>query len=135
LSGDVDSKNLGKKPANRECPICHRKSVGPEKGPTSKRWYFPSKKKCHNCTSLEYRVFNQINANKRILIKSQKQADAVFPLVVLDIDNDELVGMYHDFRSLRRGLNKYRANNLRSKIKIIDKKYRDFTDYFQVPSL
>ena len=107
LSGDNDSKNLGKRPPNKECPVCGRKSPAPET--SFGKWVFPPQKKCHNCTSLEHKVFKQINANKRILIKSQKQADAVFPLLVLDIDNDELVGIYHDFKSLRRDLNKYRS--------------------------
>jgi hypothetical protein len=126
-----DSENHNKRSPNKKCPVCGRKAVAPEM--SFGKLVFPPKKKCFNCTSLEAKVFKQINANKRILIKSQKQAEAVFPLTVLDLTNDKLIGKHDDFKSLRENLNKYRTDNPKSEIKIIDKKYHDFTPFFQIP--
>jgi hypothetical protein len=117
---------MAKKPPNKICPKCGRKSLAPEGGPA---WFFPKNKICQNCTSLKFGYFYEINANRRPLIKTVEQSQAVFPLSILDMTENELVGVFRDFKSLKRRLNGYRADYPRSRIKIIDKKYHDFTDY------
>jgi hypothetical protein len=118
---------MTKRPRNKICSKCGRRSIAPEGGPN---WRFPKNKMCFNCTSFLFEVFDQINANLRPLIKTIEQSKAVFPLIVLDTTENKSLGMFGDFRSLRRKLNMYRADYPKSKIKIIDRKYHDFTDYF-----
>lgn len=120
---DKDSK----RPPNKICPVCGRRSLAPEKRDND--WYFPPKKICYNCTSLEFGDYDEINANRKILIKSTKEEKAVFPLKMFDINDNTHIGNYNDFKTLRNELNMYRSHNPDSKIKIIDTKFHDFTDH------
>lgn len=93
----------------------------------------PSKKNtCYNCTSFDFESFNDIIANRRIVIKSKNEADTVYPLRVVDMTRGTVVGSYNDPKTLRRSLNFYRAENEKSKVKIVDKKWHDFTEYFGI---
>jgi hypothetical protein len=119
-----------KRPPYRICQICGRKRAAPEK--SLGKWRMPPKKKtCYNCTSIQFDDFNDIIANRKILIKSKKEAEAVFPLRLLDMTNNKLIGNYNDSKSLRKSLNLYRAENPKSETKVIDGKYHDFTEHFR----
>jgi hypothetical protein len=117
------------RPPYKECEVCERKMVAPEKGPGG-RWTVPPKKVCNNCTSFLNKVFKYMNANRRILIKTKKEEVAVFPLLIINIPKSELIGTYHNFESIRNVLGKYREEIAKLNVKVIDRKYHDFTDYF-----
>lgn len=116
------------RPKNRKCPVCGRMAVAPEQ--YFGKWVFPPQKKCKNCTSLEFEVFEQIRANRKLKIRSQEQAESSLPLRVLDMTNKRLLGLYHDFPSLTKNLSKYRKENPKSRIKVIDTKFHNMTPYF-----
>ena len=119
------------RPPYKVCKICGRKRVSPEM--RLGKWVMPPKKNtCYNCTSFDFESFNDIIANKRIVIKSKKEADTVYPLRVVDMTRGTLIGIYTDPKTLRRSLNFYRVENEKSKIKIVDKKWHDFTQYFGI---
>jgi hypothetical protein len=120
-----------RRPQNRTCTVCGRKAISPEK--SDGKWYFRSTQKCTNCIMLENNYFNEISKRKGILPKSVKESEAAFPLLVLDVTKNELIGKFDDPKVLRKKLNFYRAENLNSKILIIDTKFRDFTEYFNIP--
>lgn len=92
--------------------------------------------KCNNCIALQSRTFDDLNVKRKKLIKSKDEMVAIFPLMLLDIRKDQLIGTYKDFRTLRRKMNEYLDDNPKSKdsIKIIDRKYHDFTDHVIYPS-
>ena len=79
----------------------------------------PKKNTCYNCTSFDFE-------------SSKKEADTVYPLRVVDMTRGTLIGIYTDPETLRRSLNFYRVENEKSKIKIVDKKWHDFTQYFGI---
>lgn len=131
----MESKRLTerqKRPPYEVCKFCKRKTVAPEK--IGDRWRSPPLKKCNNCIALQSRTCNDLNVNRKILIKSRKEEQAVFPLLILDMMYCNLIGIYNDFKQLRRNLNKHLEDYPKSKIKIIDRKYHDFTDYIIFPS-
>lgn len=74
--------------------------------------------------------YSLIRANKRIKIKTVEQANKAFPLYVIDMTENEYVGRYDDFASLRKDFSLRRDECPNCKIKIMDTKYHDFTDYF-----
>jgi hypothetical protein len=117
---------MDKRPPNRICPVCNRKMLAAEK--SLGKWFFPHKKICYNCTSLESACFGYIRANKKVLIKSNEELR--FPLLILDFERDKLIGQHNDVEKLKSRLVEYRKSNPLAVLKVIDTKYRDYTDNF-----
>jgi hypothetical protein len=91
-------------------------------------WVFPPKKICYNCTSLENAVFEYIRANKKVLIKSNKEIK--YPLLILDLESNKLIGQYNDLEKLNTRLVEYRKANPLAVLKVVDTKYKDYTGNF-----
>ncbi len=66
------------------------------------------------------------------LIKSKRESEAIFLLLVLDRTKNKIVGRFTDAGKLRDRLNSYRSDNPLSTITVIDEKYHDFSGYFLV---
>lgn len=118
-----------KRPKNRICKICNRKNISAEKS-SDGTWHFRLKPICTNCSMLQDRFFDQINKGKRLIIKSVDQAEKVFPLFVLDITYNELIGKFYDAKTLKMKLEEYKIEYPKSEILIIDIQKHDYTEYF-----
>ena len=119
-----------KRPANKICPVCQRKTLAPEGGPN--HWRFPPKKLCYSCINLLHGNISDIKTNKKILVKSVKQSEAIFPLYIFDLDMNQIVGKFNDFESVRKELKELEETFPTFKFKVVDTKYHDFTDFFNI---
>jgi hypothetical protein len=115
---------------NKICPVCKRKSLAPEK--SGGRWYFPPKKICYNCVEFLNNGYDKVNANRRILVKTVKESEAIFPLTAFDRTENTYLGKFNDFESLRKELKEYTKTYPASDIRVIDDKYHNFADFFKV---
>jgi hypothetical protein len=120
-----------KRPPNMVCKNCRRKAIRPEK--IGGKWHFRSVPLCTNCLMLMNNYIDEISRGKRKPIKSVKEAEESFPLLMLDSSTNEYVGIFDNPKDLRKKLNSYRAENPNSEVWIIDMKFHDFTKYFIVP--
>jgi hypothetical protein len=119
-----------RRPPNRRCKNCGRKAIQPEK--TGGEWHFRSVPLCTNCFMLVNNYIEEISKGKRKPIRSVKQSEESFPLLMLDKSMNSMVGLFDNANDLRKELDSYRADNPDSEIWIIDMKFRDFTDIFIV---
>lgn len=93
-------------------------------------WGFPPKKDiCDSCLSLEYDEFKSVRTNKKRLIKSDKEADALLPLMMID-DAKKNTQLYRDLKSLREDLERFDEGYRKSNIRIIDRQFNNLNDYF-----
>jgi hypothetical protein len=121
-----------RRPPNKICKNCGRKAISPEKA--GGKWHFRSVPLCTDCFMLMNNYINEISKGKRKPIKSVKESEEAFPLLMLDRSMNKSVGLFDNPKDLRKELNFYRAENPDSEILIIDVKFRDFTDIFIVHS-
>jgi hypothetical protein len=82
---------------NRICPMCKRKCLAPERG--NGNWTFAKLKVCFNCRSFKYGSYDRIHANKRLKIKTVRQANNSLRLYLIDMTRNELLGTFEDFWS------------------------------------
>ncbi|SRR5215203_5674162 len=119
---------VSEKPPNRTCKWCGRKMVAPEM--MHNGWGFPSKKEvCDSCLSLEYDEFKSVNTNRKVLIKSDKEAEALLPLMMIN-DAQKTTKLYYDLDSLREDLKKFDEGYRKSNIRIIERQFKNLNDYF-----
>ena len=117
-----------KRPPNKICKWCGRKKVTAEM--MHNGWGFPPRKDiCDSCLSLEYNDFKSVRTNKKRLIKSDNEADALLPLMMID-DAEEKTQLYRDLKSLRKDLQKFDEGYRKSNIRIIDRQFNNLNDYF-----
>jgi hypothetical protein len=117
-----------KRPPYKRCKWCGRKKVAPEKGLTG--WISIYKKDiCDTCLSLEYDEFENVRTKKKRLIKSDKEAEDLLPLMMID-DAKKKTKLYSDLRSLRKDLEKFSEEYRKSRIRIIDRQYHNLNDSF-----
>jgi hypothetical protein len=118
-----------KRPLNKICPYCKRKSLAPEG--KSGDWWFPPKKVCSNCVEFIHGKPSNIKANRRVLVKAVSEAEAIFPLYLFDLRTDELLGIFDStFEAVRQYIRKYLEQFPEARLLITDTKYRNFTDFF-----
>jgi len=77
--------------------MCKSKCLAPEGG--NGNWTFAKLKVCFNCRSFKYGSYDRIHANKRLKIKTVRQANNSLPLYLIDMTRNELLGTFEDFWS------------------------------------
>ena len=117
-----------RRPPNKRCKWCGRNKVAPEM--MHNGWGFPPKKDiCDSCLSLEYDDFKYVRTNRKRLIKSDNEADALLPLMMID-DAKGKTYLYTNVNSIKRALKRYDEGYRKSNIRIIDRKFYNVNDYF-----
>ena len=128
------SRQPPNKPRNRICKKCGRRSVAPETTRRGGEWKEKGRQICTNCSLLDMGSISAISLRKRRLKKSVRESMEVFPLRILDRSLEVNVGIFYTPEDLKKELNSYRAEHPKSDIRIIDKKYHDYTaDTLDVP--
>ena len=84
---------------------------------------------CKSCASLEYDDFKNVSTNKKRLIKSDDEVDALLPLMMIDDAKGE-THLYTNVNSIRRALKRYDEGYRKSNIRIIDRQFYNVNDYF-----
>lgn len=122
------------RPSNKICIECGRRSVAPETTSRGGEWKFRGLQVCTNCIFLRNGNIDAIALRKRRLTKSIQESREVFPLRILDRSLNKDLGLFDNPEELRKKLDSYRKDHPKSDIRIIDKKYHDYTaDILDVP--
>ena len=112
----------------KECIWCWKGMVSPEK--MYNEWRVPRNKiLCDTCLSLEYDDFKSVRTKRKILISSDKEAEAHLPLMMID-DAKGKTELYYDIKSLKKDLKKLDEGYRKSNIRIIERHNKNLNDYF-----
>jgi hypothetical protein len=78
---------------------------------------------------LEYDEFKSVRTKKTRSIRSDKEAEALLPLMMID-DAKKKTKLYSDLDSLRVDLKKFDEEYRKSNIRIIERQFSNLNDYF-----
>lgn len=93
-------------------------------------WGFPRKKTiCDSCLSLEYDDFKNVRTNRKRKIRSDKEAEALLPLMIID-DAKKKTQWYTSIKSIKNALKRYDERYRKSNIRIVDRQHYNLNDYF-----
>jgi hypothetical protein len=127
--GSVMNGTLGRRPPNRNCLQCNRKTVYPEK--MFGEWFYPREQTCFDCLMIRRSRFDKIRSRK-LPGKMNDRVELLFPLTVYDTSNNTKVGEYHSKQDILAAVNNYNQGK-KSRVKILVihyPTYYNFTDYF-----
>jgi hypothetical protein len=114
------------RPPNLTCRYCTRKKVYPQR--EGRVWRYPAERLCFDCTMRQHPMFDEIRKRRPRKAKSLSRA---FPLTIMDITNNVLVGEYDTKDKIQKAIDRYRQRKSRASIIVINyPDYYDFTSYF-----
>jgi hypothetical protein len=118
-----------RRPPNKVCPNCSRKSIYPEKDLGD--WFYPREQTCFDCLMIRCNRYDKIRCRK-LSGKMSDKAELLFPLTVVDTSNNSNVGEYHNKQDVLAAVDKYKQERKsRAKILVIHySTYYNFTGYF-----
>ena len=115
---------------NMTCKRCSRRKVYPEKA--FGEWFYPSERTCFDCIMVGSGLFSFIRARK-IPKKKNGKARTRFPLYVIDVTNNMVVGQYYNRKDVISAIKKYKNKRRETPVKILVihfPTYFDYSSYF-----
>jgi hypothetical protein len=121
-------KKLARPSHNMTCKSCSRRKVYPEKA--FGEWFYPSERTCFDCVMVESGLFSFIRTRK-IPKKKNGKARTRFPLYVIDVTNNIVVGQYHYRKDVISAIKHYKNKRGPVEILVIHfPTYFDYSSYF-----